>query len=100
MGVCVYTIHVTYHEIQSQTACCSSSGSRPWNSSLLSQDSFQNLYVDREKQETVLDGLQQLAAGLILRCLDDAQKTIEALAPGQTLLLQLQEQTLSNMTQR
>ena len=89
------TLVVTYRPpgtgIQSpETTCFPSSGSQLWRSSLQSQDGILLLLSldDWEKQETILVGLQQLVAGLIL--FSSYVKTrIGALAPGQISPLQL-----------
>ena len=71
--------------LQTQTACCPSSGSQSRNSSLLSQDDVLVLLSldDSEKPETSEAGLQQLTAGLILLVANSSESRIEALAPGQ-----------------
>ena len=78
--------------LQSQTACCSSSGSQSWYSSPLSQDGLllPLSLADLEKPETSQAGLQQLTAGLILLLAHYSETRIEALAPGQILPLRLQ----------
>ena len=72
--------------LQSQTACCSSSGSQSRYSSPLSQDGLLLLLslADSEKPGTSQAGLQQLTVGLILLVAHSSETGIEALAPGQT----------------
>ena len=78
--------------IQSQTACCLSSTSQRWSSSLLSQDEFLHPFylANWEKPETREVGLQQLTAGWILFSVTPMKTRIEALVPVQTSPLQSQ----------
>ena len=77
--------------LQSQTACCPSSESQRWSSSLQSQDELLLLlyFAGWEKPETSQVGLQQLPAGLIVFS-GYVKTTAGAGAPGQTSPLQLQ----------